>query len=137
MKNIILSFLTLSSFFTFNSFADPAKEIAGTVTLAKAAEKATNATGVLFVFAKKAGGKAGDGAPPVAVVRIAQPKFPVKFKITPDNLMIPGSSFEGPFDVYARFSPSGDAIDKTGPQGSETKHSPVKLGQANLQIELK
>ncbi len=130
--------LSLSPWLFFSpAFAEATKEIAGTVSLAKGAEKNINSTGVLFVFAKNAGGKAGDGAPPVAVLKIPQPKFPVTFKISAQNLMIPGSAFEGPFDVYARYSPSGDAIDKTGPEGSTASKTPIKVGQADLKIELK
>lgn len=49
--------------------------------------------------------------------------------------MMPGTPFKGPFTVTARYSPSGDAIDKSGPQGNAA--GDVKAGQQDVKIELK
>jgi hypothetical protein len=112
-------------------------EISGTVVLAPGIEKSLSPSGVLFVFAKNAGAASGNGAPPVAVLRIPQPKFPLKFTMTSKDTMMPGGPFTGPFTIYARFSPSGDAIDKSGPEGTDKKHPSVKVGQQDVKIELK
>lgn len=105
-----------------------ANEISGEVTLAQGA--ALKPGGVLFVFAKKSGTPM-----PAAVVRIQDPKLPYKFKLSEKNAMAPGTPFDGPFIITARYSQSGDAMDKSGPEGSLTK--PVAVGTKNIKIEMK
>ena len=118
-----------------SAFAEGTQEVSGHVALSKTLQTKVRSGGALFIFAKNAGGKAGDGAPPVAVLRIPDPKFPVNFSLSAQNLMMQGTEFKGPFTVYARYSPSGDAIDKTGPQGQGKKS--VNVGQKDVKIELK
>ena len=134
MKHLFLVFV---STFAMAAVATPAsKEIKGTVTVAKSAQKKISANGVLFIFAKKAGHKAGDGGMPMAVVRMPSPHFPLHFELGPqNNMMSPGTPFKGKMTVFARFSPSGDAMDQSGPNGA-TKH-PVKAGAHNVHIVLK
>jgi hypothetical protein len=103
-------------------------EIGGQVTLAKGLTAPKG--GVLYVFAKKAGTPM-----PVAVVRFQEPQFPLKFTMSEKNAMAPGTPFEGPFTVTARYSPSGDAMDKSGPEATLSK--PVAVGDKNLKLELK
>lgn len=103
-------------------------EISGEVTLAKGVSLKPG--GVLFVFAKKT------GVPmPAAVLRVADPKLPYRFTLSGKNAMAPGTPFDGPFIVTARFSASGDAMDKTGPEGTLTE--PVPVGTSNVKLELK
>lgn len=131
MKTIVMLLL---AFAAASSFAATG-EVSGTVTLAKGVQATPEA--VLFIFAKKAGAAAGSGMP-VAVLRVPQPKFPYKFSLTETNVMAPGTPFEGPFSVYARLSPTGDAMDKSGPQGTTANPAkPVNLGAKDLKIELK
>jgi hypothetical protein len=111
----------------FQVHATPS-EISGQVSLAKGA--ALKPGGILFIFAKKA------GIPmPAAVLRVPDPKLPYKFSIGAQNAMAPGTPFDGPFTITARYSPSGDAMDKSGPEGSAAK--PVAVGTENLKIEMK
>src|SRR2546430_15958539 len=100
MKRIFILIFTLVA---FNAYAEPRKEVSGIVTLDKGLDKKMTPGGTLYIFAKAAGTAAGNGAPPVAVLRIPGPKFPVKFTLTTQNTMIPGGPFEGPFSVYARY----------------------------------
>lgn len=135
MKKNIFLFVILTSIF---SFADTQKAISGKVTLAKGADKDLKPHGALFIFAKKAGQESANGTPPLAVLRVVDPQFPYDFSLSAENAMMPGTPFEGPFAVYARYSPSGDALDKSGPQGvGGNAKDKIKLGQKNLQIELK
>ena len=71
---------------------------------------------------------------PVAVLRIPNPKFPLKFKMGADEAMVPGTPFKGPFAITARFSATGDAMDKSGPEAVVS--TPVKVGTSNLKLEL-
>lgn len=125
MKKLIalMSFLMVG----VSTFATPA-EISGEVTLAKGVNLKPG--GVLFVFAKKA------GIPmPAAVLRIPDPKPPLKFTLSAKNAMAPGTPFEGPFTITARFSASGEAMDKSGPEASTAQ--PVAVGASDLKLELK
>lgn len=123
MKTLL--FLTL--LFSSQVHATP-QDISGEVSLAKGVTLSPG--GILFVFAKK------PGVPmPAAVLRLPEPKFPLKFSIGSKNAMAPGTPFEGPFTITARYSPSGDAMDKTGPEG--TQSTPQAIGTKNVKIEIK
>jgi len=119
---ILIAILILCSLQTF------ANEISGEVTLAKNTN--IKPGGVLFIFAKKLGTPM-----PAAVLRIPNPKLPYKFTLSEKNAMAPGTPFDGPFTVTARLSPNGDAMDKSGPEGSLAK--PVAVGTKNVKIEMK
>jgi hypothetical protein len=130
------------SLFLFSSFSQAFTEqkVGGTITLSKALEKRLTPQGALFVFAKKAGpnAKMANGQPPMAVLKIVSPKFPQAFVLTPNNVMIAGTKFEGPMKVMARYSPTGDAI--STPQSLESNDpsaDAVQLGNVNLKLDLK
>ena len=123
LKTTLLALLTSAPL----TFAAPG-EISGTVTAAKNVTLKNG--GVLFVIARKAGSPM-----PVAVVRVTEPKLPYKFKMSGKDAMSPGTPFEGPFSIVARFSPSGDALDKSGPEAVSEK--PVAVGATDLKLELK
>ncbi|MBY0416150.1 MAG: chitosanase [Bdellovibrionales bacterium] len=125
--------------FSINSFAFTDPKVGGVVTLKKGLEKKINKTGVLYIFAKQAGPDSGpnDRTPPVAVIRVESPTFPQAFVITQKNVMIPGAAFKGPLHVIARYSPSGDALNKSGAiEGLDPKFPSADLGNKNLNIEL-
>jgi len=94
--------------------------------------KNAQATGVLYIFAKKFDGSM---PMPLAVKRIPNPKFPLKFSLSAKDAMMKSIPFEGPFKVIARLTKSGDVMDKSGPQG-ETKKS-LAIGTKKITIELK
>jgi len=66
-------------------------------------------TGTLFVIARK-GGVAG--GPPLAVLRIAGPQFPVSFEIGQEQVMIPGLQFQGEIQITARLDSDGNPMTK-------------------------
>jgi len=96
----------------------------GPVLRAKAAGKP-----VLFLIARK-----GGGGPPLAVVRVANPRFPQAFEISKRNVMIPGVPFEGMVSLSARLDADGSA----GPAGAGDLEGrtarPVRVGQRNVRI---
>lgn len=103
-----------------------AEKISGVVSI-----KGDAPQGTLYIFAKKFGGKM---PMPLAVKKIENPKFPVKFELAKADAMMDQMPFEGPFTVTARISPSGSATDKTGLEVS-TKEA-VKIGTQNIQLIL-
>ena len=138
MKNIFLTMM-VSLFIATNANAYTDPKVGGLVTLKKGLEGKILKDGVLFIFAKQAGPDSGpnDRTPPVAVIRIQNPTFPQAFVITQKNVMIPGSDFKGPLHVIARFTPSGDALNKSGAiEGMDPKFPSVDLGNKKLNIQL-
>lgn len=125
-----------SLFFTLFAQAEAGKTLSGKVILAKGLEKELTPNGILFIFAKKASQADAKGVPPLAVLRIPSPSFPVEFSLSQENAMMTGTPFEGPFIVSARYAPSGDALDKSGPQGMSDLKKPLKVGAKNISIEL-
>lgn len=138
MKNIFLVLvIMISSVTQVFAYTDP--KVGGMVTLKKGLEKKIVKGGVLYVFAKQAGPDSGpnDRTPPVAVIRIENPTFPQAFVITQKNVMIAGTEFKGPLHVIARYSPTGNAINKSGAvEGMDPKFPSTELGNKDLNIEL-
>lgn len=138
MKNIFVTMM-VSLFIATNANAYTDPKVGGLVTLKKGLEKKITKNGVLYVFAKQAGPDSGpnDRTPPVAVIKIANPTFPQAFVITQKNVMIPGAEFKGPLHVIARYSPDGNALNKSGAvEGMDPKFPSADLGNKNLNIEL-
>jgi hypothetical protein len=93
--------------------------------------KEKQASGVLFIFAKKFDGTM---PMPLAVKRIPNPKFPLTFSLSAKDAMMKSIPFEGPFKVTARLTKSGDVMDKSGPEGVTTKS--LKIGAKGIKINL-
>jgi cytochrome c-type biogenesis protein CcmH len=81
--------------------------VSGTITVADALASRVDASDVLYVMAKK------DGQT-LAVQRIASPAFPLAFEVSEGHAMVAGASLEGPVDIVARLSKTGDAIANAG-----------------------
>ena len=117
--------------------AEATKTLSGKIQLSQGTQLEIKPGGALFIFAKKESQADTKGTPPLAVLRIPDPKFPVEFTLSQDNAMMAGTPFLGPFVVTARYSPSGDALDKSGPEGRSAAKKPLQLGAKNILIELK
>ena len=78
--------------------------IEGTVRLAAGLEGSVPDGAILFIIARH-----GAGGPPLAVKRVASPRFPLDFNIGPDDRMIEAMPFAGPLTVTARVDADGDA----------------------------
>ncbi len=83
--------------------------ISGTIRVSGALEGSVPAQGMLFVIARPAGVTAG---PPLAVLRIPAPRFPVAFEIGPANVMIPSMRFQGDIGITVRLDSDGNAMTK-------------------------
>ena len=79
--------------------------VAGTVLLSP--RLAAGPGDVLYLIAK-------NGPTTLAVRRIEKPAFPLAFELTGADAMVSGVPFEGPVDLVARLSRSGDAIPAKG-----------------------
>lgn len=137
MKNLLV-IVSLMVAVNASAFIDP--KIGGTITLAKGLEKNLTPNGILYVFARRAmpGSKLEDHTPPIAAIKIDHPKFPQAFSITGKNVMMEGASLVGAVHVIARYSLTGDALDKKGAiEGFDPKNKSTEVGNNNLNIVLK
>ncbi len=85
--------------------ARSAGSVTGTIRLAPRLE--LGPSDVLYVIAKR-------GASTIAARRVERPRFPFHFEISGADSMMAGTGFEGPVDVVARISRTGDAIPAKG-----------------------
>lgn len=86
---------------------------------------------VLFVIARNAA-----TGPPTAVLRLPQPRFPLRWEIGPAQRMIQGTPFAGPFALSARLDFDGNATTR----GAEDLHGRAPgqhfPGDAGIEIVL-
>jgi hypothetical protein len=100
-----------------------AEPITGRIGISPELAAARPADGILFVIARPAGAR---GGPPLAVVRIADPSFPLDFTIGPEHVMIPSMQFAGSISLSARLDADGNAMTRA----AEDLSSPVAEGLA-------
>jgi hypothetical protein len=108
----------------------PGARSAGTIagTIALSSKLKANSTDVLYVMAKK-------GTATLAVRRVEKPSFPFQFEISGGDVMMGGGTFEGPVDVVARLSRTGDAIPAKGDLEGIAKNVKVPSKAVNLTID--
>ncbi len=103
-------------------------EIRGTITVARDLTARVQDDFVLFVIAHKAAG------PPFAVKRIVSPRFPLVYRLGPEDVMMAGATFEGEVRVSARLSRTGTA-GPAQPGDLEGEHAaPVQVGARDVDI---
>ncbi len=82
---------------------EPERTITGTVTLAPQLSPEVPAGGALFIIARQGNG------PPLAVKRIPNPSFPVRFALGPAGRMLADTPFAGEVTLLARLKRDGTA----------------------------
>jgi hypothetical protein len=91
--------------------ADPSAEappIRGVIRVADALRDRVRSGAVLFLIARS-----GAAGPPLAVQRIADPRFPLEFALGPEHRMIQTLPFAGELQLSARLDTDGDAGSRT------------------------
>ena len=111
--------------------AASAAPIEGRIELA--AEMARPEAGVLFVIARPQGVQAG---PPLAVLRVPDPEFPLEFSIGPENVMIPSMRFEGAISLTARLDSDGNAMTRGSGDLSSQVEEPLAPGTTGVILRL-
>lgn len=89
--------------------------------------------GILFVIARPMGAR---GGPPLAVVRIADPSFPMPFEIGPQNVMIPSMQFAGSISLSARLDADGNAMTRSAADISSPVIEPLAPGATGVDLIL-
>ena len=89
--------------------ASTAGAVTGTIAVAPSLAARVVANDVLFLVARSASTRQV-----LAVRKEEAAGFPFAFQISGADAMVEGTGFEGPFDITARISKSGDAIPAKG-----------------------
>jgi hypothetical protein len=108
-----------------------AAPIEGRIELA--AEMAAPDAAVLFVIARPQGVQ---GGPPLAVLRIPDPEFPLEFSIGPQNVMIPSMRFEGAISLTARLDSDGNAMTRGSGDISSQVEEHLAPGATGVTLQL-
>lgn len=105
--------------------------VAGQVTIAPALASKVGPTDVLFVIVRRP-----QGAPrPLAAKRIDNPKFPVAFEITNQDVMASGTELRGMVDVIARIDRDGQAgPPQPGDLEGKFGKNPTLVGSREVEI---
>ena len=77
--------------------------ISGTITMAPELQQTLGASDTLFIVAKPKDA----GGPPLAVQKIVGMKFPLDYKFTQEDVLRPGTTFQGEMTVSAVVRKSG------------------------------
>ena len=113
-----------------NLISASAYNIQGTVSVGMGLQNKVPKNGTLFIFVRSENIKRG---PPLAVKRISDIQFPYEFTLGPADIMVPGTSFEGPMLLTARVDVDGDA--RAGP-GDIEGFIGAKPGDRNVELLL-
>jgi cytochrome c-type biogenesis protein CcmH len=109
-------------------------EIQGVIDIDAKLKGNVDSAGVLFIIAKSTPGAAG---PPLAVKRISNPKFPLAYSVSAENVMMPGTPFTGKLFLSARLDKDGNpATKEPGDLAGEYKKNPVEVGAKKIDIVL-
>jgi len=103
-----------------------ADRISGTIALSPKFQ--VGPTDVMYVMAKK-------GTATLAVRRVDKLSFPFAFEIGGGDAMMGGAAFEGPVDVVARVSKTGDAIPAKGDLEGIAKSVKINARDVRLTID--
>jgi cytochrome c-type biogenesis protein CcmH len=100
--------------------------LSGTILLSP--KLAAGPSDVLYVMAKK-------GPTTLVVRRIDKPAFPVEFELSESDAMVSGVPLEGPVDVVARVSRTGDAIPAKGDLEGVTKGVAIPASGVRVTVD--
>lgn len=94
-----------------NDPALQAKAVEGTITLGEGQTPMVTPSAVVFLYARPRG---VEGGPPLAVKKINLFNFPMEYSLGPADVMMQGTSFDGPLTVSARLDLDGDPKARPG-----------------------
>jgi cytochrome c-type biogenesis protein CcmH len=108
----------------------------GTINLDPKLAGKIDPNAVLFISAKPAEGPQS-GVAPVAAQRVPNPKFPLQYTLTQADVIMPGATLSGQFNIVAKLMKNG-AAGPMGPGDIEGKYSknPVAPGGKAVDITL-
>lgn len=105
--------------------------IQGTVSVPEELAGRVPQGAVLFVIARR-----GGAGPPLAVERIASPRFPVEFSLGPEDRMIQTLPFAGELQISARLDADGNAMSREPGDLEGRAPQPVSPGATGISVVL-
>jgi len=105
--------------------------VRGTISVAPELADRLPREGVLFVFARPLG-----GGPPVAARRLPVTELPLEFELGPNDRMVEGVPFQGPFQLVARIDADGNATTRTPGDLQGASLAPVNPGDTDVTLVL-
>jgi cytochrome c-type biogenesis protein CcmH len=110
------------------------EKIEGVVDVDPKLKSKIDGQAVLFIIARST---SGAGGPPLAVKRIASPKFPVAYSLSAQDVMMQGTSFSGKIFLSARLDKDGNPTTREpGNLTGEYKKNPAEVGAKRIDIVL-
>ena len=106
----------------------PTRVVTGTIVLSPTLRAQVAPTDVLYIMARKGGAT-------LAVRREEKVSFPFAFAISGGDTMVAGTVLEGPVDVVARLSRTGDAIPSRGDLEGITRGVAVPAREVTVTID--
>lgn len=103
--------------------------VSGTIAPAAALAARIGPADTLFIIARSSATRQI-----LAVRKEQKPRFPFRFSVSGSDAMVEGSAFEGPVDVTARVSKSGDALPAGGDLEGTAKG--IDVGTTEVRIVL-
>lgn len=108
--------------------------IEGTISIGANVKDKVDPNAVLFIIARSGSAAAG---PPLAVVKIDRPIFPLRYSVGPENAMMGGSAFTGKISISARLDKDGNAMTReSGNLQGEYRKNPADVGSHTIDIVL-
>ena len=105
-----------------------ADDLAGVIRLA---DGVSAPGGVLFLIARSTG-----GGPPLAVLKVDSPSFPLEFRLGQANVMMQGRRFEGEMTLEARVDLDGNAMTRDPREPAGAVPGLVAAGTKGIEIVL-
>jgi hypothetical protein len=105
--------------------------VRGTIQIASDSDPSPDR--ILFLIARPAGAV---GGPPLAVVRVPAPTFPLDFEIGPADVMIPTMRFEGQIELTARLDGDGNASTRAEGDRETATATAVVPGATGVELRL-
>ena len=100
--------------------------IAGTIVVDPGLLDKVNPSATLFIIARQADSPFG---PPLAVQRIQSPEFPFSYSLSGDDVMRPGTPFQGKVNLKVKLDSDGTVGAQPGDLEGEYGKNPVTVGQ--------
>ena len=113
--------------------APEGEAITGTIEVSPELAGQVKPDAVLYLMARAAGVQ---GGPPLAVLRIGSPKFPVSFELGPENVMMQGTPFAGQMLVTARLDGDGNAMSREPDDLVGALSGPIFPGSRGVRLVL-
>lgn len=101
--------------------------IGGQITISPELRSSLERTDILYIMARK------DVGPPLAVKKVQDLQFPLSYSLSAEDVMFPGTPFQGEVRIVARIDRDGNA-GPAQPGDLEGMKNPVRVGDQKADV---